>query len=225
MSLPAFAAVETFPVTVREDGVVVVEVPDARRARSVRARPSRAGGCRRARSRFAGDAALASRSRRRPAASSSLSRRRRPASRCSRSAARAATRRSGSPPGARILGGRLVSLEQDPSKCEAWRRNVAGRRPRGMGGARRGRRPRDSRGDGGHLRSRLPRRREGRLRGALRPRPAVARARRHRARRQRPVARGDARAVLGCRQADSSLSSVTVPLDRVSSCPWFSARL
>ena len=29
MSLPAFAAVETFPVTVREDGVVVVEVPDA----------------------------------------------------------------------------------------------------------------------------------------------------------------------------------------------------
>src|SRR5687767_975300 len=26
--------------------------------------------------------------------------------------------------GARILGGRLVSLEQDPSKCEAWRRNV-----------------------------------------------------------------------------------------------------
>jgi caffeoyl-CoA O-methyltransferase len=26
--------------------------------------------------------------------------------------------------GARILGGRLVSLEQDPSKCDAWRRNV-----------------------------------------------------------------------------------------------------
>jgi caffeoyl-CoA O-methyltransferase len=26
--------------------------------------------------------------------------------------------------GARILGGRLVSLEQDPSKCEAWWRNV-----------------------------------------------------------------------------------------------------
>ena len=26
--------------------------------------------------------------------------------------------------GARILGGRLVSLEQDSSKCEAWRRNV-----------------------------------------------------------------------------------------------------
>jgi predicted O-methyltransferase YrrM len=27
--------------------------------------------------------------------------------------------------GARVLGGRLVSLEQDPAKCEAWRRNVA----------------------------------------------------------------------------------------------------
>jgi predicted O-methyltransferase YrrM len=27
--------------------------------------------------------------------------------------------------GARILGGRVVSLEQDPAKCEAWRRNVA----------------------------------------------------------------------------------------------------
>ena len=27
--------------------------------------------------------------------------------------------------GARYLGGRLVSLEADPAKCEAWRRNVA----------------------------------------------------------------------------------------------------
>ncbi len=27
--------------------------------------------------------------------------------------------------GARVLGGRLVSLEQDPDKCSAWRRNVA----------------------------------------------------------------------------------------------------
>jgi predicted O-methyltransferase YrrM len=26
--------------------------------------------------------------------------------------------------GARILGGRVVSLENDPAKCEAWRRNV-----------------------------------------------------------------------------------------------------
>ena len=26
--------------------------------------------------------------------------------------------------GARILGGRVVSLEHDPAKCEAWRRNV-----------------------------------------------------------------------------------------------------
>ena len=29
MSLPAFAAVETYPVSVRDDGVVVVEVPAA----------------------------------------------------------------------------------------------------------------------------------------------------------------------------------------------------
>jgi hypothetical protein len=28
MSLPAFEAVPTYPVSVREDGVVVVEVPD-----------------------------------------------------------------------------------------------------------------------------------------------------------------------------------------------------
>ena len=27
--------------------------------------------------------------------------------------------------GARVLGGRLVSLENDPEKCSAWRRNVA----------------------------------------------------------------------------------------------------
>jgi predicted O-methyltransferase YrrM len=26
--------------------------------------------------------------------------------------------------GARILGGRLISLEHDPAKCEAWRRNI-----------------------------------------------------------------------------------------------------
>src|SRR5436190_20350270 len=27
--------------------------------------------------------------------------------------------------GVRILGGRVLSLEHDPAKCEAWRRNVA----------------------------------------------------------------------------------------------------
>jgi predicted O-methyltransferase YrrM len=27
--------------------------------------------------------------------------------------------------GARVLGGRLVSLEQEPGRCEAWRKNVA----------------------------------------------------------------------------------------------------
>ena len=27
--------------------------------------------------------------------------------------------------GARILGGRVVSIEHDPAKCEAWRRNLA----------------------------------------------------------------------------------------------------
>ena len=99
--------------------------------------------------------------------------------------------------GARILGGRLVSLEQDPSKCEAWRRNVLDAGLEEWAELVDGDAPRDSRFDGRHVRSRLPRRREGRLRGALRPRPAVARAGRHRARRQRPVACGDARGVLG----------------------------
>ena len=27
--------------------------------------------------------------------------------------------------GARILGGRVLSLESDPAKCRAWRRNIA----------------------------------------------------------------------------------------------------
>jgi predicted O-methyltransferase YrrM len=27
--------------------------------------------------------------------------------------------------GARYLGGRVLSLEHDPAKCEAWRRNIA----------------------------------------------------------------------------------------------------
>src|SRR2546421_4511221 len=27
--------------------------------------------------------------------------------------------------GARILGGRVLSLEADPAKCEAWRRNIS----------------------------------------------------------------------------------------------------
>ena len=65
------------------------------------------------------------RSRRRPVASSSRSRRRRPGSRCSRSAARAATRRSGWPPARGFSAAGLVSLEHDPEKCVAWRRNIA----------------------------------------------------------------------------------------------------
>ena len=70
-------------------------------------------------------AALAPGGSRRPGASCSRWRRARPVSRSWRSAARAATRRSGSRAGARVLGGRLVSLEHDPVECAAWRANVA----------------------------------------------------------------------------------------------------
>src|SRR5262245_64652099 len=44
--------------------------------------------------------------------------------------------------GARVLGGRLVSLEQDPAKCAAWAANLApggrGERPGALWGATRG---------------------------------------------------------------------------------------
>ena len=79
----------------------------------------------RARARPAGGRALARRRARRPASSSSRSSRRRWTARCSRSAARAATRRSGSRPASGHLGGRVLSLEHDPRKIEAWRANIA----------------------------------------------------------------------------------------------------
>ena len=94
---------------------------------------------------------------------------------------------------ARILGGtRRRRSSTIPAKCEAWRREHRRGRARGVGRARRGRRVRDAAGDRGRLRRRLPRRREGRLRGALRARPARGRARRARGRRQRSLPRGDA---------------------------------
>ena len=99
--------------------------------------------------------------------------------------------------GARVLGGRLVSLEHDPVKCAAWRANIADAGLDELGRARRRRRSADAGGDPRYVRPRLPRRREGRLRDAVRPRATAARARRSRDRRQRPLARGDARRVLG----------------------------
>ena len=86
---------------------------------------------------------------------------------------------------ARILGGRVVSLEQDDRKIAAWRANIA---DAGLeewaelveGDA--GETLPDARG---RLRRRLPRRLEGRLRGVLRDRPDEARAGRRRGRRQR----------------------------------------
>ena len=60
-----------------------------------------------------------------PAASCSRSSRRTPAARSSRSAALAATRRCWLASAARILGGRVVTLEQETGKIEAWRRNIA----------------------------------------------------------------------------------------------------
>src|ERR1700747_1158032 len=37
--------------------------------------------------------------------------------------------------GARTLGGRVLSLENDPAKVEAWRRNITEAGPRARGGA------------------------------------------------------------------------------------------
>ena len=103
---------------------------------------------------------------------------------CSRSAARAATRRSGSRAGVRYLGGRVVSLENDPAKCEARRRNIEeagldewvelvdGDALEVVPDARRG------------VRHRVHRRREGRLRAAV---PARAREGRARARSSSPT--------------------------------------
>ena len=77
------------------------------------------------------------RSRGRPGSSSSRSSRRRPTARCSRSAARAATRRSGSPPASATSAAASLSLEHDPPRIEAWRREHRRGRPRGLGRARR----------------------------------------------------------------------------------------
>ena len=63
--------------------------------------------------------------RRRRAGSSSRSSRRRPAARCSRSAARAATRRSGSPPASATSAAACSRSSATRAKAEAWRRNVA----------------------------------------------------------------------------------------------------
>ena len=93
------------------------EDPDrARRARPRGARPPGGGGAARRRP---------CRSSRRRAASSSRSSPRSPTARCSRSAPAAATRRSGSRQAARLLGGRVVSLERDPEVAADWRANVA----------------------------------------------------------------------------------------------------
>ena len=77
--------------------------------------------------------------------------------------------------GARVSAGASSRSSTTPSKCAAWRERRR-RRPRGVGGARRGRRLDDARADRGRLRPRLPRRREGRLRGAVRARATTARA-------------------------------------------------
>ena len=62
---------------------------------------------------------------RRPAGSSSRSSRRRPTARCSRSAVLAATPRSGSLPACATSAAHVLSLESDPLKVDAWRRNIA----------------------------------------------------------------------------------------------------
>ena len=100
-----------------------------------------------------------------------------------------------------------------PGQVRAWRANIA---DAGLddGRARRRRRSADAGGDPGYVRPRLPRRREGRLRDAVRARATAARA--------GGLVVADnvlshaetLGAYSAARQADPTLSSVTVPLDR-----------
>ncbi len=60
--------------------------------------------------------------------------------------------------GARVLGGRLVSLEHDPEKCAAWRANVAGAGLEEWAELVEGDAFETLASDGGRLRPRLPRR-------------------------------------------------------------------
>ena len=114
-----------------------------------------------------------------------------------------------------LLGGRVVSLEHDPRKCEAWRGNVADAGLEEWAELVEGDAHETLAATRGRLRPRLPRRREGRLRDALRARPP---ARSSPAVSSSPTTCSSHVETLGAysaaRQADPSLSSVTVPLDR-----------
>ena len=74
--------------------------------------------------------------------------------------------------GVRYLGGRVLSLENDPAKVEAWRANVEEAGLVRLGRARARRRLRDAARDRRRLRRGLPRRRE----GAVRARSSTPRA-------------------------------------------------
>ncbi len=116
--------------------------------------------------------------------------------------------------GARVLGGRVISLEKDPEKCAAWRENIAEAGLEEWAELVEGDAFETLRADAGHLRSRLPRRREERLRGALRARAPARRCRRPRRSRQRALARRSARRVLGRAPDRSGSRQRHVPLDR-----------
>ena len=99
--------------------------------------------------------------------------------------------------GARVLGGRLISLEHDPAKCEAWRTNLldAGLEEWAElveGDAHATLAATQDTFDLVFLDAE-----KDDYETALRPRPTVARAGRPRGRRQRPLACRDARCVLG----------------------------
>ena len=116
--------------------------------------------------------------------------------------------------GARVLGGRLVSLEHDPAKCEAWRANIAAAGLDEWAELVEGdafetlRAIEDTfdlvfldaeKGDYEALFALVRR--------LLEPGGLVVAD-------NVDLARGDARCLLAARQADITLSSVTVPLDR-----------
>ena len=97
--------------------------------------------------------------------------------------------------GVRSLGGRVLSLEHDPAKVEAWRANIAEAGLDEWAELVEGDAAETIPGDRRRVRRRLPRRREGGLRAALPGGPRKARAGRPGRRRQRALARGDARRV------------------------------
>ena len=185
------------------------------RVRAVLA-PARGGGRGRARAPACRRAQRSRQVARRRASSSSPSSRRRPTARCSRSAARAATRRSGSRAGVRASR-RPRALARARPGASSRPGGATSPTPGSRSGpsSSRATRSRRSREIDDVVRRRLPRRREGRLRAAVRARRARSSSPARVVVADNVLSHVDALAAYSAaRQADPTLSSVTVPLDR-----------